>query len=238
MHAKTCMDAYGNEFNSVKEMCKVYGINYAMYVTKAKKIKQYGVPKRLRRNRDIIMIKGKWYGSIKEACDDYNMPYNTVMYRLNRGWTLERALIQKVREKTIAVKCTDGTTEYSSLGEMARAHGVKEDTLYHRYNRGSKLIMDKVKDHLGNEYKTVKDMCFAYGITLPTYYSRKRNGMSLEERLTHIDDRFTCYDHLGFAYKNERAMCDVYGVNINTFRAKKRKGMSIKEILTGKETSE
>jgi len=70
---------------------------------------------------------------------------------------------------------------------------------------GWKVSMKKqVKDHLGNEYPSVKKMCEHYGINEKTYRSRvTRNGYSLEEALgviprigswtkdLKVDDKFT-----------------------------------------------
>ncbi len=39
-------------------------------------------------------------------------------------------------------------------------------------------------DHLGNKFKTAKDMCVFYGIPESTYMSRKRQGWDLERILT------------------------------------------------------
>ena len=41
-----------------------------------------------------------------------------------------------------------------------------------------------VKDHLGNEFKTKKEMCDHYGITYQTYIGRKRAGWELKDILT------------------------------------------------------
>lgn len=44
--------------------------------------------------------------------------------------------------------------------------------------------MKKVKDHLGNEYKSISEMCRHYGITFASYEHRIESGMSLEKSLT------------------------------------------------------
>lgn len=41
-----------------------------------------------------------------------------------------------------------------------------------------------VTDHLGNEFKGVREMYLHYGLNESLYYQRKRNGMSLEKILT------------------------------------------------------
>lgn len=41
-----------------------------------------------------------------------------------------------------------------------------------------------MKDHLGNEFKTIRAMYLSYGLNESLYYQRKRLGMSLKEILT------------------------------------------------------
>ncbi len=41
-----------------------------------------------------------------------------------------------------------------------------------------------VKDHLGNEYKSLEEMCSAYDISHSLYWHRKKNGWDLEKILT------------------------------------------------------
>lgn len=41
-----------------------------------------------------------------------------------------------------------------------------------------------VKDHLGNEFKGVREMYLHYGLNESIYYQRKRQGQSLEKILT------------------------------------------------------
>ena len=44
----------------------------------------------------------------------------------------------------------------------------------------------KPRDHLGNRYPTVRDMCRAYGISTATFYAALEEGATLEEALTRL----------------------------------------------------
>ena len=44
--------------------------------------------------------------------------------------------------------------------------------------------MKVVKDHKGNEFKNMKELCKAYDISYQTYMSRIRIGWTLEKALT------------------------------------------------------
>lgn len=96
---------------------------------------------------------------------------------------------------------------------------------------GNKII----KDHLGNEYSTIMDMCKAYNINDDTYRGRIRRGMSVEEALTTplVDPaNGGCEDHLGNKYSSMRAMCKAYNIGIVTFKYRIKNGMSLEEALT------
>lgn len=55
-----------------------------------------------------------------------------------------------------------------------------EEALTTPSDRINKVIVD----HKGKEYRTVKELCCAYGIPQDAYYRRLAKGMSLEETLT------------------------------------------------------
>lgn len=88
-----------------------------------------------------------------------------------------------------------------------------------------------IKDHNGVEYKSIQDMCDAWGITTVTYYNRIRYGWNMEKRLK---GKFTATDHLGNEYKTKKEMLDTYGVNHRTFSNRMSNGWSLKEALTKK----
>lgn len=86
---------------------------------------------------------------------------------------------------------------YMSIADMTREYGIRADTYYWRRKRGWSLrnalctpvavihqVSTTVQDHLGNEYRTIKDMLDAWGVTYSVYYGRLRKGWSLEQILT------------------------------------------------------
>ncbi len=89
------------------------------------------------------------------------------------------------------------------------------------------------KDHLGNTYKCVKDMCDYYGILVQTFKSRLKRGMSLEDALTQTLDRkiMPCKDHKGICYEKLSDMCDAYNINMSSYYNRIRLGWSLKDTL-------
>ena len=94
----------------------------------------------------------------------------------------------------------------------------------------------KCKDHLGNEYSSIKDMCAVYSIKPCTYTRRiKVYGWSIEKALTtpvkHNGGKY-CYDHEGRRFKSEKLMCEYWNIERKTFRYRIEHGLSTEEALT------
>ena len=85
---------------------------------------------------------------------------------------------------------------------------------------------------MGNEYKSIKDMCDHYHITERLYRRRLEKGWSIEEVLFGKDKCVS--DHLGNRFNSMSDMCKEYGVSISTFHRRYRKQRkSLKDSLEG-----
>lgn len=89
--------------------------------------------------------------------------------------------------------------------------------------------MAAVKDHLGNEYKTVEEMCDAHGVPRVTYYHRLQAGCSLSEALT-IDGK-SKIEYAGKKYRSLSQLLDVYGIPRTTYYRKLKQGKSHMEVF-------
>lgn len=78
------------------------------------------------------------------------------------------------------------------------------------------------KDHLGNIYSSVKDMCNFYGISSSTYLNRIKLGWNTETALTAPIKDYSCKDHLGNVFSSEQDMCDFYNIDYKLFYARTR----------------
>ena len=63
-------------------------------------------------------------------------------------------------------------------------HGFDLEDIINRLQKGLQLREKRTFDHLGNEYKSIKDMCAYYGISRYTFDKRQKRGLSLEDCLT------------------------------------------------------
>ena len=90
-----------------------------------------------------------------------------------------------------------------------------------------------MKDHLGNEFRCVTDMCKFHNISYETFIYRMDKGWSIEDALTTPEStKFKrIKDHLGNEFDSERDMCKHYGASYSKFRKRKGRGKSIEECL-------
>jgi len=146
--------------------------------------------------------------------------------------------------------------EYSSINEMAMAYGISKQTFEHRILNGLSLKdaletpyeigndIDRFYiDHVGNKYKSLKDMCNVYGIKVEKYRAEIKLGISKEKILSEDSSRNVskkkhcgkrCKDHLGNEYISISEMCRVYGLDSSLFSRRISNGVSLQEALTKK----
>lgn len=144
--------------------------------------------------------------------------------------------------------------EYPSKRAMCGAYGMPLSTYGNRLNRGwtveqaltvpresnaPKVNHKKIwKDHLGNEYVSVNDMCSRYGISEKVFWSRKRIlKWPLEKILTtplqtNAGNAIKTKDHLGNEFDSICAMCDHYHVGWSTYRERRKLGWTVEEALS------
>lgn len=139
--------------------------------------------------------KGQEFELKKEMCEHWKVQINTFDWRIKRGWTTEEALTGiKIEESYID---HEGTV-FNTLTEMCNNWGIsrqaylyrlkqgltKEQALTYDKDKGKSLVENlNVFDHKGIGYKSIRDMCDAYKITLSIYYSGLKHGKSLREIL-------------------------------------------------------
>lgn len=70
-----------------------------------------------------------------------------------------------------------------------------------------------VKDHLGNEFKTIADMVRYRGVKLQTYYKAKRDNVPISSLL--IEKEYLV-DILGRQYKSVQKLAKAYGIDGST----------------------
>ena len=88
-------------------------------------------------------------------------------------------------------------------------------------------------DHTGKRYKSKKEMCAAYNITVTCYdFRRTYLGYSIQEALETPQIKKTVKDHLGNEYSSANKMCEAYGIKYVTFRNRLNQGWTLEDALT------
>lgn len=141
---------------------------------------------------------------------------------------------------------------YKSLEEMCQQYSIKYTTYLYRIKSGmdkekalnfpvrkkKKRKTDKIMrtDHLGIEYKTIKEMCAKYNISPSTYMYRMNNGYTIKEALVKdVKNRskgFKCTDHLGNKFNSKKAMCEYHKVSYGLFSSRILRGWNLENALT------
>lgn len=84
------------------------------------------------------------------------------------------------------------------------------------------------QDHKGNCYKTIQDMCEAYGVLPTTFCKRRDRRWTLKECLCGREPKSIIVD--GETYHTNKEFCDAYGVNPQIFYKKIKQHYSIEDI--------
>lgn len=141
------IDAYGNEYTTIDELCKHYNISIYTYYY----YKNHGelIDKEASRNREIEItdIYGNRYNTIEDAARDWKIKSATVRYRVKQGWDAELALLDtKGIRVRLLYKGLDGRMRYivrcNNQPLVARevVEIIRPDLLkaYDKYNNSNK----------------------------------------------------------------------------------------------------
>lgn len=258
---KVYKDHLGQEYSSIRKMCDAYGINISTFDSRMRRGMSLqdaltkGICKNERNSKACKDHLGNCYSSTTSMCKAYGIDVSAYRSRIRNGWNKEDALtkgVDKTKDNT-PIKCEDHLgNKYKSISKMCEAYGIDrgvymrrikegmsiEDALtkniiHHRYGFKNKVCMD----HLGNEYRSISEMCSFYRISEDAYYSMLIHGYSIGEALelaaNNIEmGRLKCTDHLGKEYRSANEMCRSYGISLSTYRRRMKDGWTQEEALT------
>lgn len=250
MPKKEVYDHLGNKYNSMIDLCDHYGISVPLYYKRARlgwsleKILATPVSNDFKPHKCKDHL-GNEYDSVSNMCKAYNIGVSTFQSRLKRGYNLKQALtndswhleIYEYRGK-----------KYSSIDSICRDYGFTRYAIENYTRKGMSLneALDKVienkskvyTDPLGREFKTLKELCAAWGVDVKTVRIKLRAGNSLEEALrVNKNNRYEIKDHLGNTYKNKAELCRAYGITVGTLNDRLKAGMTIEQALTNRKST-
>lgn len=134
---------------------------------------------------------------------------------------------------------------FDTIKEMCKYYKILPSTFRYRIDKGWELekaltIQSRVQtksglmDHLGNVYKSERDMCEHFGIDSGTYRTRIKSGWSMKQALETPAKLMntTVEDHLGNKFNSIADMCKHWGISRHVYTSRLRSGIQIKDALT------
>ena len=190
----------GKTFKSIAEACRYYNLDYKTVLQRFCNYghgwsieEAFGLVERKEKPRkgNEVILEGKTFPTIKEACKYYNLNYNTVYSRLVDGWSVEEAFGLVSRNNNYKPITLEGKT-FKSIVEAAKYYNLDYNIVYARLNRGGwsieeafGLVDSKKKGKPitieGKTFPTIKEACKYYNLNYNTVYGRLVDGWSVEE---------------------------------------------------------
>lgn len=244
-------DHLGNKYQSITQMCKYYGIQQQIF--KAREKKGWSLEDCL--TKSCFQVKdhlGNTFKNNHEMCKYWGVNY--ALYRQRRyklGYSIKESLTSKkntVLSSLRRKKCTDHLgNEYESISQMCEHYGISINLYIHRLgceNWSLKDVLtmpaDKrrrkvlVKDHLGNEFINIKEMCKYWNVKYYTFLKRKHQyNYTLKDCLTKKTKRGIT-DHLGNKYKSIKELAEAYNIDYTLLKSRITKNVfngDIEKIL-------
>jgi hypothetical protein len=156
------------------------------------------------RSTNAFVVDGVEYKSILAACRHYQLNSKLVDSRLRLNWTVEQAfnlvappLIQRSRPGPGKKRNIDyDGTKYGSIGELAKAFGIKSGTLSYRLRmkwtlpealgntvppeRNSRVMGFDID---GTRYLGEPKLCAAFGVDISSFRFRQKAGWTIRQSL-------------------------------------------------------
>lgn len=243
-----CTDHLGNSFPSKIAMCDYWRIPRSLFFRRIRdgwdleKALTHPVRHTNPLKKMVCDHLGNQFKTIDEMCEHHNITKQQYMTNIRNNCTLEQALTSI----TTYTECKDHIgKKYTSINEMCRQYGITKTVLRSRIELGwtleqiltnpsKKVNYSKVRDHIGNEFSCIKEMCRYHNVSEHTFKNRTKSGLSIQEALkpenTH---RVTCKDHLGNTFGCIMEMCIYWNLSTSTFYGRRDKlKWPLEKILT------
>lgn len=248
-------DHLGNEFKNVTELCRHYGIDVKTFKSRIER--GMNIEDAVKKPETIGFLQppfvdhlGKEYKSINAMCKAYNMNRQTLRYRINAGYTLERALTLEIDHANNEIRNNERVEDhkgnkFASYKDMCEHYNISVNTFYGKRQKGMSIkeILEpekKVEDHEGNKFLTIGEMCRYWNVSETAYYKRINNGWSLKDALVgrdcnkvpHKNNSIKCEDHKGNKFASISEMCDYWNISTGTYYGRIKDGWTKEEALS------
>lgn len=175
----------------------------------------------------------------------FDKPYPTVRLKLKGlGVLTPRKVTDLFYHKETSIELHGKT--YNSYTELSKEYNLPINSIYKGLSRGlsiEEVVTNykprnkEVKDHLGNSFDSIRDMCRFWNTSEHVYRQRVVAGMSLKDALTlplkkggnRYNRVYT--DFNGNTFTTMQSMCDFHGLNISTLHRHIKDGKTLEEAL-------
>ena len=237
-------DHEGNEFDSLTDMCKHYGIGIQTFRMRMryKWTLERALTQPLRYFKKCKDHLGNEFKSELEMCRYWHITLSTFRSRMSGNWSLKDALTMPVLGVGASIPARDHLgKDYPSMSAMFRAWGVPPDTAFARLKSGRSIeetltMKGRVRDYKGRWFTSHKAMCEYHKVNYETYLDRKEKNWTIKERLTGVRENrmehIKCKDHEGNVFSSLKDMCEHHNVSYALFRYRIKHGASLETALT------
>lgn len=240
--AVPCEDHLGNAYPSKAAMLRAYGLHDTTFdyrIGSGMTLEEaLTTPKRDTRHTNDSPCEdhlGNGFPSKRAMCDHWRIPRNTYFRRIRDGWSLERALTEPVVSTCPGRKIYDHEgNAFDSVDAMCARWDITKEQYMVNIRNGLDVgpaltsvtgIPSRPRDHLGNEYASINEMCRAYGTNKSALRSRIELGWTLRQILENpgrIRHGKPCTDGNGNRFETETEMRGLYGVSYATYSHRMR----------------
>lgn len=254
-------DHEGNGFGSVVKMCDHYGVNMATYYYR--KRAGYSLEQILTYSSEQVWViaktkfvncpnpveiedrtdhLGNVYISKTEMCKAYGISRQLYLFRLEKGWSKERALGTASNPKKLPKeKRTVNGIEYRNVQEMCEK--IFENNICERQLLGYLNDFDEPEQAIRYARKVIrhrkvkklkKKVLIRYGITEGAYNQRRYRGMGIIEAISTplLQERLKeGRTYGGITYPTQEDMCREHGMEIGVYRTRRYRGTSQETAL-------
>lgn len=190
--SRECADHLGESFPSVNAMCAAWGVRRDVFNSRIKRgwtlEKALSTPTR---GHEVTDHTGAKFENTTQMCRSWGIDPQAFWSRRSFGWSLERALTTPLSHSEI-VTDHEGST-YSGTTEMCAAWGIDPQLFRQRISRGwsvERALTTPVEeregthctDHEGAQWRSIREMCTAWGVFSPGRHRRRPPAPSPQAR--------------------------------------------------------
>lgn len=233
-----CADYLGNEFPSIKAMCKYWNISAETY---SSRIKSGWTQKQALTTPKMKYTdhKGNKFKSKSAMCRYWGINDGTFDSRIKNGMTQEQALTAPKQETVVSKSCTDHLgNKFPSISAMCeywnnidisiynerRKNGWTQEKALTTPSTSRPIPKSETKlrtDCFGNTFKNIQKMCDHHNTSCKRYYKRINKGYSQIEALgvipllnnqtknAKITDTITIIKHANIDDKRKFFLCSI-----------------------------